>query len=118
VKQTIRVSFTSERQIGRDPRRSLGPELPARITSSIDGSRGGGDAFHDNGSASSNVGFTIRHSYACGHECANGGMITTEPPDGVVSQTEWVIVFRLNDAGRPASLADFWEFEGTAASAD
>ncbi len=74
-------------------------------------------AFHDNVIAQAGVRFTIRHSYACGSECANVGTITTRTPDGTVSRTELVIVYRLNEEGKLASLRAFWEFEDTAASA-
>ena len=59
----------------------------------------------------------IRHSYACGDECANVGTITTRVGGSLVSRTELVMVYRLNEEGKLASLRAFWEFEDTAASA-
>ena len=74
-------------------------------------------AFYDNVIAVSDVRFEIRHSYACGDECANVGTITTRVGGSLVSRTELVMVYRLNEEGKLASLRAFWEFEDTAASA-
>ncbi len=71
-------------------------------------------AFYDKVIARSDLRFTIRHSYACGSECANVGTITTKMKNGAVSRTELVVVYRLNDAGKLQSLRAFWEFEDTA----
>lgn len=73
-------------------------------------------AFYDNVIAVSDVRFSIRHSYACGNECANVGTITTRTGEGLVSRTELVMIYRLNDQGELASLRAFWEFEDTVAS--
>jgi len=73
-------------------------------------------AFYDNVIAKSDVRFCIRQSFACGHECANVGTITTRADNGKVTRTELVMVYRLNDQGRLASLRAFWEIEDTVAS--
>jgi ketosteroid isomerase-like protein len=70
--------------------------------------------FYDKVIAQSDLRFAIRHSYACGNECANVGTITTKMKNGSVSRTELVIVYRLNEAGKLQSLRAFWEFEDTA----
>jgi len=71
--------------------------------------------FYDKVIARSDLRFALRHSYACGSECANVGTITTKLKNGAVSRTELVMVYRLDDAGRLQSLRAFWEFEDTAA---
>ena len=42
--------------------------------------------------------------------------ITTRTGNGAVSRTELVMVYRVNEAGKLASLRAFWEFEDTVAS--
>jgi len=73
--------------------------------------------FFDQVIAPSDLRFTIRQSFAAGDECANVGTITARTKDGVVTRTELVIVYRVNDVGKLVSLRAFWEFEDTAASA-
>jgi len=71
--------------------------------------------FYDNVIAPSELRFCIRQSFACGNECANVGTITTRVGNGMVSRTELVMVYRVDDAGKLASLRAFWEFEDTVA---
>ena len=71
--------------------------------------------FYDNVIAPSDLRFCIRQSFACGKECANVGTITTRVGNGMVSRTELVMVYRVDDAGKLASLRAFWEFEDTVA---
>lgn len=73
-------------------------------------------AFYDKVIAPATLRFHIRHSYACGNECANVGTITTRAPNGAVSRTELVMVYRVDDEGRVLSLRAFWEFADTVAS--
>jgi hypothetical protein len=73
-------------------------------------------AFHDKVIAPTDLRFCIRQSFACGDECANVGTITVRLADGSVSRTELVMLYRLNAAGKLASLRAFWEFEDTMAS--
>lgn len=73
-------------------------------------------AFYDKVIAPAELRFHIRHSYACGSECANVGTITTRVGGSMVSRTELVAVYRLDEDGKLASLRAFWEFEDTAAS--
>lgn len=74
-------------------------------------------AFYDNViAASGQTRFTIRHTYAAGNECANVGTITVKSPDGTVSRTELVMVYKVNAEGKVLSLRAFWEFEDTVAS--
>ena len=53
--------------------------------------------------------FAIRESYACGHEVANVGTITTRLPDGARAIVEGVYTYRVNDEGRILALRAFWE---------
>jgi len=73
-------------------------------------------AFYDEVIAPADLRFQIRQTFACGSECANVGTITTRVGNGAVPRTELVMVYRLDDAGRLASLRAFWEFEDTVAS--
>jgi ketosteroid isomerase-like protein len=73
-------------------------------------------AFYDKVIAPGDLRFQIRHSYACGNECANVGTITNRAENGVISRTELVMVYRIDDQGKIASLRAFWEFEDTLAS--
>jgi len=73
-------------------------------------------AFYDRVIAPSDLRFCIRQTFACGSECANVGTITTRVANGPVSRTELVMVYRVDAAGRLASLRAFWEFDDTVAS--
>ena len=73
-------------------------------------------AFYDEVIAKSDVRFCIRQSFACGSECANVGTITTRAENGSVARTELVMVYRLDDEGKLASLRAFWEIDDTLAS--
>jgi steroid delta-isomerase len=73
-------------------------------------------AFYDKIIAPGDLRFQIRHSYACGRECANVGTITNRAENGVVSRTELVMVYRLDEAGKLASLRAYWEFDDTVSS--
>jgi steroid Delta-isomerase len=72
--------------------------------------------FYDNIIAPGDLRFTIRHSFACGDECANVGTITNKSAEGLVTRTELVMVYRLNEDGKLQSLRAFWEFDDTVAS--
>jgi steroid delta-isomerase len=71
--------------------------------------------FYDKVIASGDLRFSIRHTFACGDECANVGTITTRLPDGTVSRTELVMVYRVGEDGKVLSLRAFWEFANTVA---
>ncbi len=71
-------------------------------------------SFYDRIMAPADLRFHIRESFACGSECANVGTITTRLGT-MISRTELVAVYRLDDAGKLASLRAFWEFEDTTA---
>lgn len=73
-------------------------------------------AFYDKVIAPTDLRFQIRQSFACGSECANVGTITSRVGETTVSRTELVMVYRLADDGRLASLRAYWEFADTAAS--
>ena len=72
--------------------------------------------FYDNIIAPGDLRFSIRHSFACGNECANVGTITNKSAEGLVTRTELVMVYRINDAGKLQSLRAFWEFDDTVES--
>ena len=69
--------------------------------------------FYDTIIAPGDLRFSIRHSFACGNECANVGTITNKSAEGFVSRTELVMVYRINDEGKLQSLRAFWEFDDT-----
>ncbi len=68
-------------------------------------------AFWDTFIGPASIRFHIRESFACGAECANVGTITTRSADGSVARCELVMVYRLADDGRVASLRAFWEID-------
>ena len=57
-------------------------------------------AFYDNVIAQADMRFHIRHSYACGNECANVGTITTKLSNGSVGRCELVMVYCVDDDGK------------------
>ena len=69
-------------------------------------------AFWDRVIAPNRVMFDIRHSYACGDECANVGTITTLMPNGATTIVNGVFTYRVNDEGRLTSLRAYWEIGG------
>lgn len=73
-------------------------------------------AFWDQNIAANQIAFDIRHSYACGNEVANVGVITTTLPTGMRALAEGVFVYKVNAAGKLVSLRAFWEFEKMMAS--
>jgi steroid delta-isomerase len=73
-------------------------------------------AFWDQNIAANQIAFDIRHSYACGNEVANVGVVTTTLPAGMRAQAEGVFVYKVNAAGKLVSLRAFWEFEKMMAS--
>ena len=73
-------------------------------------------AFWDMHIAPNQIKFDIRDSYACGHEVANVGSITTTLPNGTIAVAEGVFVYKVNGQGKLVSLRAFWEFERMMAS--
>jgi len=55
--------------------------------------------------------FVIHDSHANGNTCANVGTITTTFPDGGMVDTDLVMVYTVDDAGRVASMRAYWEPE-------
>ena len=55
--------------------------------------------------------FAISDSHANGNTCANVGTITTTFPDGGVVDTDLVMVYAVDEAGRVASMRAYWEPE-------
>lgn len=54
--------------------------------------------------------FRFTDSFACGDECANVGTIRTTI-GGQIIDAEGVFMYRVDSAGRIASLRAFWEFD-------
>jgi steroid delta-isomerase len=56
--------------------------------------------------------FEIEHSYLCGNEVADVGVIRTVLPGGKhVAVVHGVYTYRSNGAGQLAALRAFWEFD-------
>ena len=55
--------------------------------------------------------FVIHDSHANGSTCANVGTITTTFPDGGMVDTDLVMVYRVDEQGRIASMRAYWEPE-------
>ena len=55
--------------------------------------------------------FVIHDSHANGSTCANVGTITTTFPDGGMVDTDLVMVYRVDEQGRVASMRAYWEPE-------
>jgi ketosteroid isomerase-like protein len=70
-------------------------------------------AFYDNVIAPSEaITFEILHSYLCGDEVADVGIITTTIAGGThQAVVHGVYTYRTNGAGKLAALRAFWEFE-------
>ena len=66
-------------------------------------------AFWDRVIAPNRVLFDIRHSYACGSECANVGTITTVMANGATTIVNGVFTYRVDDAGKVTNLRAYWE---------
>jgi steroid Delta-isomerase len=71
-------------------------------------------AFYDNVIAPNElITFEIEHSYLCGNEVADVGVIRTVLPDGRhVAVVNGVYTYRCNDEGKLTALRAFWEFDG------
>src|SRR5215475_14166890 len=70
-------------------------------------------AFYDNVIAASElITFEIEHSYQCGNEVADVGIIRTVLPGGRhVAVVHGVYTYRTNGAGKLAALRAYWEFD-------
>ena len=66
-------------------------------------------AFWDRVIAPNRVMFEIRHSYACGNECANVGSITTVMANGATTIVNGVFTYRVDGAGKVTNLRAYWE---------
>ena len=66
-------------------------------------------AFWDRVIAPNRVMFEIRHSYACGNECANVGSITTVMANGATTIVNGVFTYRVDSAGKITNLRAYWE---------
>ena len=55
--------------------------------------------------------FTLKDSFACGHEVANIADITITLPGGATTTCEGVFAYRINEEGKLLSLRAFWELD-------
>ncbi len=67
--------------------------------------------FWDTIVAANPVHIDLRASHAGGNEVANVMTITTTFPDGSSAQADLVVIYKVNDDGRIASLRAFWEVD-------
>lgn len=72
--------------------------------------------FWDLAIANTEIRFDIERSYACGHEVANVGTISTKMAGGMAFAVPGVFTYRVNDEGKILALRAFWEFDKLAAS--
>jgi ketosteroid isomerase-like protein len=68
-------------------------------------------AFWDMAIATVALKFNIEKSYACGHEVANVGTITSTLPDGKSIDVPGVFTYRVDDEGRIVALRAYWELD-------
>lgn len=68
-------------------------------------------AFWDMAIAPVTIQFDIERSYACGHEVANVGTITSLTEAGLRIAVPGVFTYRVNDAGQIVALRAYWEFD-------
>ncbi len=70
-------------------------------------------AFYDNVIAPNDlITFEIEHSYLCGNEVADVGLIRTVLPGGRhIALVDGVYTYRCNDEGKLTALRAFWEFD-------
>ena len=69
-------------------------------------------AFYDDVIAmSETVKFEMRQWAECGDECAFAGTIHITLPGGQKGSVDLVNIYRVDEAGRVASLRSFWEFD-------
>ena len=55
--------------------------------------------------------YTIRESYPCANECANVLTVTQMLPNGRHLDISFVVVYRVNEAGRIISLKAYWQYD-------
>lgn len=69
-------------------------------------------AFYDNiiTAGGSRFDYEIHASYPCGDECANVWVGRTTMPDGTVSETPMVTLYKVDADGKILSLRAFWDF--------
>ncbi len=69
-------------------------------------------AFWDNNIGSTeSIEFELTDSFACGREVANVATIHITLPGGATTRCEGVFVYRVDEAGKLASLRAFWELD-------
>jgi len=67
------------------------------------------EAFWDKNIAHARPMFSLQSSICCGDECANVGTLTIQFGNGLVTQLYGVFVYRVDAAGKVASLRTYWE---------
>ena len=69
------------------------------------------ERFWDKNIANARPMFSLQSSICAGNECANVGTLMIQFPNGLVTKLYGVFVYRVNDAGKVASLRTYWEPE-------
>ena len=69
------------------------------------------EQFWDKNIANARPMFSLQSSICAGNECANVGTLMIQFPNGLVTKLYGVFVYRVNDAGKVASLRTYWEPE-------
>lgn len=67
-------------------------------------------AFWDIAIAIGEIEFELIQTHPCGNECANVAHLTKKLSDEIAIETDLVIVYRVNDAGKIISLRAFWDY--------
>ncbi len=67
--------------------------------------------FWDKVIARQNGAYAIRESHPCADECANVVNVTRSLPNGRRHEMSFVVVYRVDAAGKIVSLKAYWQFE-------
>ena len=71
--------------------------------------------FWDNIIAGGDIRCTVQRRISRGSECAVLAALTNRMPDGNEFSTEMIVIYRVDDAGKIASLRAFWDYDSVAA---
>jgi ketosteroid isomerase-like protein len=72
-------------------------------------------AFWDNVIVRNPGRFRIRQSHPCADECANVITTTRTLPNGVSFDLDFVVVYRVDGAGKIISLRAYWQYDAMVA---
>ena len=68
-------------------------------------------AFYDKHIAKSNIVIVTHESHSVGNEAAHVMELTTTLENGVVTKVRSIFTYRLNDAGKLASMRGYWTLD-------